>query len=143
MNPDRCPWCDRLHDGDPSHCMYGAVLVCGGRDYADRATVWRVLDRVADRVEVAAIRHGCARGADTLAGEWARERRVPEQRYPADWRMHGKGAGTRRNQTMLDAGGVACVVAFPGGAGTADMVRRARAAGLPVWVVRVGPQTAL
>ena len=95
-----------------------------------------MLDRVADRVEVAAVRHGCARGADTLAGEWARERGIPEQRYLADWQAHGKGAGPRRNQAMLDAADVACVVAFPGGVGTADMVRRARAAGLLVWEVK-------
>ena len=46
------------------------------------------------------------------------------------------------NQAMVDAhdpsvpsSRVVAVVAFSGGEGTADMVRRARAAGLPVWEV--------
>lgn len=123
--------------------MAGPVLVCGGRGYTDRARVWSVLDRVAARVEVLAIRHGAARGADELAGEWARERGIPEQRYPADWLAHGKRAGPLRNAAMLAAhdpavptSRVVCGVAFPGGAGTADMVRRMEASGLVVW--RVG-----
>src|SRR5690606_30354012 len=51
--------------------------------------------------------------------------------YPADWRRHGRAAGPIRNQEMADAGADLCI-AFPGGRGTADMVRRARAAGIPV-----------
>jgi hypothetical protein len=76
--------------------------------------------------------HGDYRGADTLAKEWARSRGIPEVGYPADWRM-GPSAGPARNQRMLDAERPDGVVALPGGGGTADMVRRARAAGLPVW----------
>ena len=52
---------------------------------------------------------------------------------PADWTKHGKAAGPIRNQKMLDE----CpdlVVAFPGGKGTADMVRRAMKAGIDCWV---------
>jgi hypothetical protein len=37
-----------------------------------------------------------------------------------------------RNQAMLDYGKPDLVVAFPGGKGTADMVRRARVAGVKV-----------
>lgn len=45
---------------------------------------------------------------------------------------NGKAAGPIRNQRMLDEGKPDLVVAFPGGRGTADMVRRAKAAGVPV-----------
>ena len=55
-----------------------------------------------------------------------------------DWSAHGRAAGARRNGEMLAEGGVVAVVAFPGGSGTADMVRRARRAGLPVWEVARG-----
>jgi hypothetical protein len=41
------------------------------------------------------------------------------------------GAGTDRNQKMLEAG-ADLVIAFPDGRGTADMVRRAHRAGIPV-----------
>lgn len=139
---DMCSRCARQHDGGPENCITGVVLVCGGRDYADRDRVFRVLDRLAERVEILAIRHGAARGADTLAGEWARARGKVEQRFPADWKTYGVYAGPIRNRAMLEAhdpavptSRVCCVVAFPGGSGTANIVRQAEAAGVRVWVI--------
>lgn len=137
--PDLCSWCAHRHDGGPERCLVGVLLVCGGRDYDDRARVWRVLDRVRVRVEIFAVRHGAAAGADSLAGEWARERGFVEQPFPADWYPGGKfdrSAGARRNGEMLAAGGVVAAVAFPGGRGTANMVRRLREAGVPLWEVK-------
>ena len=56
--------------------------------------------------------------------------------FPADWIRHGRAAGPIRNEQMLREGCPDLVVAFhddPGlGRGTADMVRRALAAGVPV-----------
>jgi hypothetical protein len=77
---------------------------------------------------------GGASGADRLAGQWAAEHDVPTLRMNADWKKYGRGAGHIRNQQMLDEK-PELLVAFPGGKGTADMVRRARKAGLPVILV--------
>lgn len=110
------------------------VIVCGGRNYADRDRVYEVLDVIHANLPIDFIVHGCALGADKLANDWAREHGVDRLEYPADWRIHGRGAGPIRNQLMADAGAALCV-AFPGGRGTADMVRRATAAGIPVQVV--------
>jgi hypothetical protein len=111
------------------------ILVCGGRDYTDRARVDRILDRVHAERGIEAIIQGTARGADQLAAEWGWDRKVRVCSYPADWQMHGKKAGALRNQSMIDEGKPDAVIAFPGGAGTADMVKRSRDAGLPVWVI--------
>lgn len=114
------------------------LLVCGGRNYNDAETISMALHAVrALRGSITALIHGDARGVDTIAGQWARENGVPEIPFPADWIAHGNSAGPIRNQKMIDEGRPHSVVAFPGGAGTADMVRRARAAKLPVWVVNV------
>lgn len=112
------------------------VLVCGGRDYADREHVYLVLDLLHRRVGVAVLIQGEARGADTLAREWAEARGVPVLPFPADWTRHGRFAGPRRNQRMLDEGRPGLVLAFPGGRGTMDMTRRARRAGVRVISVR-------
>lgn len=137
-----CGWCRRTHAIGPEHCLTGVVLVCGGRDYTNRQRAFAVLDKLALRVEILAVRHGAARGADALADEWARSRGYVVQPYPADWDRHGKAAGPIRNREMLAACDpavpslrVVCVVAFPGGSGTADMIRQSKAAGLPVWAV--------
>jgi len=81
---------------------------------------------------ISSIIAGGARGADTMAKHLAHAWNVPFRMFKADWNKHGKAAGPLRNQRMLDEGKPDLVVAFPGGRGTADMVRRARAAGIEV-----------
>lgn len=108
-------------------------LVCGGRGFADKAGLAAALDRLHVKVGIYKIIAGAARGADRLATNWAADRGIAWQEYPADWDNHGKAAGPIRNQQMLDEGKPEGVVAFPGGTGTADMVKRARKAGLSVW----------
>jgi hypothetical protein len=106
------------------------VLVCGGRDYTDRRRVYRLLNF--NRAKIAMIVHGCARGADSMADDWAVEQFVPCLRVPAEWDRFGRKAGFMRNEKMLSLGKPDLVVAFPGGAGTAMMVRLARQAGIRV-----------
>lgn len=109
------------------------VLVCGGRDYRDRFMVCVTLDNLVDeRGEISAIIHGGATGADEWAHEWAVGSRCDVEVYPAEWDLLGRRAGPRRNALMLSRGRPDLVVAFHGGRGTADMVRRARAAGVEV-----------
>lgn len=118
------------------------VLVCGGRDYSDKASVYAALDTLAGVTEATplgvpiTVIHGGARGADSLADGWSADNWNQTIRFPADWNTHGKAAGPIRNQQMLDEGKPDLVVAFPGGAGTADMVRRARKAGVEVREIR-------
>ena len=107
------------------------VLVCGGRNYSDKACLWYRLDSLGPP-EVSAIISGMASGADSLAAEWAEKFGFPLHKFPADWNAHGKAAGPIRNQRMLDEGKPDLVLAFPGGRGTADMVRRAKSAGIRV-----------
>jgi predicted polyphosphate/ATP-dependent NAD kinase len=111
------------------------ILVCGGRAYKDSTRVGEVLDAVAKKYEVTAVIQGEAAGADSLAAAWARRRGVLVVGFKADWSTHGRAAGPRRNQRMLNEGRPDAVIAFPGGSGTANMIRKARAAGLPVWLV--------
>ena len=121
--------------------MPSRILVCGGRDFLDYLKLRDVLDSLINDLEDPSnvvIIQGGAKGADFLAKVyaycWGWGGLMCEE-YPADWRKHGKGAGSIRNQQMLDEGRPNLVVAFPGGSGTADMVRRARKAGVEVIVV--------
>ena len=104
------------------------VLVCGGRDFSDRLLVGRELNKLAPDTVI----HGGCRGADQIAGDWAEFAGAKQHVFPANWHLHGKAAGPRRNQRMLDLGKPDIVLAFPGGRGTADMVRRATIAGVKV-----------
>jgi hypothetical protein len=106
------------------------VLVCGGRDYTDA----RGLQLALDVVWITCLVHGDARGADRLALAYAIERGIDYTSYRADWHKHGKGAGPIRNQLMLDREpDISMCVAFPGGSGTEDMIKRCTRKGIEVW----------
>ena len=142
------------------------ILVCGGRNFRDGALMDRMLDDLhfgtgpdggpgGTQRLISCIVTGAARGADQAAECWARKRGIPYRGYPAPWETHGPWcrcptpvldrcaeAGSWRNGEMLRiehqpvGRRIARVVAFPGGVGTADMVRRARAAGIEVMEIR-------
>ena len=110
------------------------VLVCGSRTWNDLPTITSVLTSLRPSVVI----HGGALGADSLGGMAAWIMKVPIERYPADWKTHGKAAGAIRNQEMLDKGKPQLVLAFWDGVsrGTKDMIDRAERAGVPVYVTQ-------
>jgi hypothetical protein len=108
------------------------MLVCGGRHYRNDQAVRLILEAALRWYAPLTIIAGGARGADRLARAWADERGVPCVTYPANWALHGMSAGPIRNRQMLVEGKPDMVFAFPGGSGTADMVRQAREAGVLV-----------
>lgn len=114
-------------------------IICGGRTYAERQFLFSKLDEI-DRANgpFDTIIQGGAKGADSLAYEWAVARSRCCAHVMPDWKAHGRKAGPMRNQLMIDAYKPDACIAFPGGTGTADMVKRAHAAGLTVIVVQ-GP----
>lgn len=107
------------------------LAVTGGRHLEDREMVYKKLDQLKAIIDFSLLVHGGATGADQLASDWCRERGMTEVRYKADWDAYGKSAGPRRNQEMANAADG--LVAFPGGRGTADMMRRCQARMLPIW----------
>lgn len=109
------------------------VLVCGGRDYDDYSHVCETLDELTTEPrEKYLLIVGSGRGADLLAQMWAQQRGIPYVVMPALWDAYGKYAGPRRNALMLSELKPQLVLAFPGGRGTADMVRKAREANVEV-----------
>lgn len=108
------------------------VLICGGRDFNNVAFIWSRLDRLHEQTPFTAIITGGARGVDAIASEWA-VTKPGIQRYvcKADWDKHGRAAGPIRNARMLEWN-PDLVVAFPGGRGTADMMRRAHEASVRI-----------
>ena len=110
------------------------VLVCGGRHYDNYGFLTEVLDEIHAATPIELIIEGGQFGADFLASSWARGHRVAYRSVTPEWNRHGKSAGPIRNREMLDLS-PDLVVAFPGGTGTADMVKQARARGCPVRLV--------
>lgn len=111
------------------------VLVCGGRDYKDIETANFVLDALHKEHKFTLLIQGGAKGADLFARAWARSRGVKFETEDANWEKHGNAAGPIRNELMLTMYSPNLVVAFPGGPGTEDMVRKSKAHGVDVYRV--------
>lgn len=126
------------------------VLICGGRNFKDASAIEAPLDELLKEHCWLTIIEGGALGADRIAQRWAIKNKTDLYTFHARWgdvtrdgavvKRHTAGdgkecdaaAGGARNQRMIDAGKPDLVLAFAGGKGTADMVRRARAAGITV-----------
>lgn len=110
------------------------AIVCGGRDFSDSKHLFQCLDLCRKWWNLDKIVHGGAKGADTLAHEWANSRKLVVVRSPADWNTYGKSAGMIRNRSMLDYA-PQVVIAFKGGTGTENMITISRQAEIPVFIL--------
>lgn len=108
------------------------VIICGGRRYSDKEFMFKWLDTFDKKEHIATVIHGGARGADTLAGEWATTRGKLLIVEYADWDRYGFSAGPRRNRQMLEKYSPDMVVAFTGGKETVDMIEAAGEYDVPV-----------
>ena len=129
------------------------VIVAGG----GRSLEWPVekiaatLHQASAGRPVALLLHGGARGADRLIEQSARSLAWPVEVIHAEWGRYGRAAGPLRNGLLLcralevaaPAQVSVLVVAFPGAAGTASLVRQARhliaADGEPIALVEIQP----
>jgi hypothetical protein len=73
----------------------------------------------------------CPTGVDAITRKACETWGLSCKVYVADWRGEGRRAGPIRNGRMVADGAIRCL-AFPGGTGTADCIRQARKAGIPV-----------
>jgi hypothetical protein len=143
----------------PSHSL--VIAAGGGRDLAwpQQRVAAELLARSEGRL-VHLLLHGGARGADAAIGRAAQQLGWSALVMPAQWQLHGRAAGPIRNRELLEQaiaravarsspGSLASVlvVAFPGGAGTASLVREARRMAsrspVPISVAEVSPAAGL
>ena len=108
------------------------IGVCGGRDYENYTMLSASMAGFVARGDV--IVHGGARGADSLSGRFAEENGFGIIIVPAIW-SRSRGAGFARNEIIANLP-LAFLIAFKGGNGTADMVKRAIAHGIKVHDLR-------
>ncbi len=111
------------------------ILVCGGRDVTEESKIRRFVNLFPSGTIVIT---GGARGADSIAYDAAAKRGLVNTVYMADWTAYDKAAGHIRNRQMLNKG-PDLVIAFYQeeiGRGTADMIRQAQQAGVPVLIYK-------
>lgn len=114
------------------------VLVCGSRNWKDDKFIHEYLEVFNKNYhgygEIDVLIHGGARGADTIAGEFAESNNIKVVKFSAEWKKYGKAAGPMRNNKMLTEGKPDIVIAFINknqrSRGSKHMVRLAKKANI-------------
>lgn len=107
------------------------LIIAGGRSFKGDKIHLQWLDSIHEQHRVTEVVSGKAPGADHFGEQWAAMRNIPVTPFPADWNKHGRAAGPIRNRQM--AGYADGLAAFPGGKGTANMLRQAADAELTIF----------
>jgi hypothetical protein len=116
------------------------LLICGDREWTNRRLI---RDHIV-RLQPDCVIHGAARGADKIAGEEATDLQIEFiASFPAKWLKEKKAAGPIRNSRMLKNKwnivpdyALAFHNNIEESRGTADMVKKLKAAGIPVEVMK-------
>ena len=77
-----------------------ACLIAGSRTFNDAELLEKTMDRLLTNKQQVLIISGGARGADTLAENYAKKRGYKTLIMPAEWDKYGKSAGYKRNAKM-------------------------------------------
>ena len=132
-----------------------AVLVCGGRNFNDYALAKHTLDNLHTMEPgrpITLVIQGNAKGGDHMGYQWATENSVEQLIIKPDWqdlttepvlkdynkwgKPYNRLAGFNRNSAMLKEGNPDLVVAFKGGTGTEDTIKKALKMGIDVIEVK-------
>lgn len=117
------------------------VIIAGSRRNTTRADVDAAMARAScEGIVPLTVLCGGAGGVDRFGEEWARECGLAiEQHYvtPDEWARYPRTAGHQRNSRMAMVADALVAVWDGQSGGTRDMIMRAKARGLKVYVHRV------
>jgi hypothetical protein len=114
------------------------VIIAGGRDFTDFSMMCKIMDNLLSAKKIdhkIVIVSGNARGADLLGEKYASLRKYSIAEYPAQWDLHGRSAGYRRNEEMSRQSDAAVVFWDGMSRGSEHMVNISKASGKPYKVV--------
>jgi len=109
------------------------VAIIGGREFTDFNFVVDELDNIEG---IEHIVSGGARGADTMAVNYAKLRHISWHEHKAEWSKYGRAAGPIRNKKVVDDADT--IIAFWNGrsAGTRNAIQQAREQGKKVIIIQ-------
>jgi hypothetical protein len=129
------------------------TIIAGPRDFEDYEVVKKAIEE--SGFEIAEVCSGKAQGVDTLGEDWADENKIKIKPFPAKWKdldvegavikegkfgKYNAMAGFTRNQEMADYADALIAINKGDTSGTADMIKRAKAKGLKVFIYEVEKQ---
>lgn len=64
------------------------VLACRGRDFGDKKLLYKVLSKIHSIKPITTIVSGCAKGASSLAIDFANDFNITVVKYPTNWQKN-------------------------------------------------------
>lgn len=115
------------------------TIIAGSRTIKDIGFVYKAALNCG--FDITEIISGGARGIDKLGEEIARRSSIPCKVFPANWDLHGKSAGYKRNVEMAEYADALIAIWDGHSRGTKHMIDIATAKGLLVYVEIVDDQS--
>jgi hypothetical protein len=114
------------------------TIIAGSRDIVDVKILYDAIKKLnIPEKEITQVISGGARGADRIGEIYANENAIDLVIMPANWNLHGKSAGYRRNEDMAKIAD-ACIALWDGSSkGTGHMINLAEKYNLKLWVYDV------
>lgn len=110
------------------------VGIVGSRDFTNYRALEKFILSHLSLSQITGVVSGGARGADTLAEQFADRHNLPVKVYPADWKKFGKAAGIIRNDDIVKDSDVLFAFPLKGSVGTFDSIRKAYKKKIKVYV---------
>lgn len=113
------------------------VIIAGSRDIRLKLSdISRYIDEAAENdwrwEQISLVLSGGCKGVDEDGAAWACAAGIPVKKFIADWDAYGRAAGPIRNGRMVRNADALLVIRHADSRGSADVLMRARRAGLLV-----------
>ena len=108
------------------------TIIAGSREGFDYADVLCAVHECG--WSVTTVISGNARGVDSLGERFANHRQIPCEIYPANWNLHGKSAGYKRNELMATKAEALIALWDGESRGTKHMINIAKRQGLRIYI---------
>lgn len=113
------------------------TIICGMCTATYSQTIDAIQSAINHGAVITEVVSGCAPGTDGYGELWGEVYQIPVKRFPADWNKHGRAAGPIRNSEMAAYADQLIAVWDGKSRGTGDMVRKAQAKGMKLFIYEV------
>ena len=113
------------------------VIIAGSREFDNFELLKIKCDQFLGGDKNWEVVSGTARGADRLGEKYAKLRGLPVKKFQANWELHGKSAGYKRNKQMAVYADAAIVFHMNNSRGSQHMIDIAEEMKLPIRIVKI------
>jgi len=108
------------------------TIIAGSRDINDFFLVDKAIKE--SNFLITEVVSGTARGVDNDGEHWGHVNKIPVKRFPAEWTIHGKSDGYKRNVDMAEYADAAIIIWDGKSKGSKHMIDIAKEKKLKVFI---------